>query len=299
MEVQYVREFLTLVKYGNYLAAADELFISQSTLSKHIFALEKELGLSLLNRTTRKVQLNQYGAAFLPYAQKMVEADSDFRNKLADMKSTTRDSIRLGVLPAFLAYHTEDAVIEFRRKFPQFPISLVEGSNTVLMSNLKEGICNLALVRSFDKPLPSELVAAPLIRDQVTLIVLPGSLFDDGRTSLRWEELDQVELLTSTSSQQAAALAAFSQKFGCHLNIISRLSRTPSILEMLRKGIGNAALLQRTVSKYYQRHENFRILDLEPPLYSTVSLVYRENTPLTPAMRAFIDTVSVYLKERN
>ena len=80
MEVQYVREFLTLVKYGNYLAAADELFISQSTLSKHIFALEKELGLSLLNRTTRKVQLNQYGAAFLPYAQKMVEADSDFRN---------------------------------------------------------------------------------------------------------------------------------------------------------------------------------------------------------------------------
>ena len=33
MEVQYVREFLTLVKYGNYLAAADELFISQSTLS--------------------------------------------------------------------------------------------------------------------------------------------------------------------------------------------------------------------------------------------------------------------------
>ena len=179
MEVQYVREFLTLVKYGNYLAAADELFISQSTLSKHIFALEKELGLSLLNRTTRKVQLNQYGAAFLPYAQKMVEADSDFRNKLADMKSTTRDSIRLGVLPAFLAYHTEDAVIEFRRKFPQFPISLVEGSNTVLMSNLKEGICNLALVRSFDKPLPSELVAAPLIRDQVTLIILPGSLFDD------------------------------------------------------------------------------------------------------------------------
>lgn len=82
MEVQYVREFLTLVKYGNYLAAADELFISQSTLSKHIFALEKELGLSLLNRTTRKVQLNQYGAAFLPYAQKMVEADSVSCNKL-------------------------------------------------------------------------------------------------------------------------------------------------------------------------------------------------------------------------
>ena len=66
MEVQYVREFLTLVKYGNYLAAADELFISQSTLSKHIFALEKELGLSLLNRTTRKVQLNQYGPLFSP-----------------------------------------------------------------------------------------------------------------------------------------------------------------------------------------------------------------------------------------
>ena len=299
MEIQYIREFLALVKYGNYLAAADELFISQSTLSKHIFALEKELGLSLLNRTTRKVQLNQYGAAFLPYAQKMVEADSDFRNKLASMKYTAKDSIRLGVLPAFLAYHTEDAILEFRRKFPQFPISLIEGPNTVLMSNLKEGICNLALVRSFDKPLPPELISIPLFQDQVTLIYLPGSLFDDGRTSLHWKDLDQVELLTSTSSQQAVALAAFSQKYDCHLNIISRLSRTQSVLEMLRKGIGNAALLQRTVSKYYQQNADFRILDLEPPLYSTVSLVYREDTPVTPAMRTFIDTVSAYLKERN
>ena len=281
------------------MVAADELFISQSTLSKHILSLEKELGLSLLNRTTRKVQLNQYGAAFLPYAQRVVDADTEFRNKLASMKSSTRDGIRLGVLPAFISYHIEDAVIEFRKKYPQFPISIVEGSNSILMDYLKEGECNLALVRSFGKPLPEELAVIPIVQDRVALITLPGSVLDSGRSSIRWEELDQVELLTSTSTQQAAALAACSQQYNFHLNIISRLSRTPSILEMLGKGIGYGALLQKTVSMRYQEDHSLRIIDVEPPLYSTVFMVYRKDSPVTAAMRAFIETAKGYLKERD
>lgn len=291
MDIQYIREFVALAKYGNYMTAAEELYISQSSLSKHIIALEKELGFPLFNRTTRKVGLTQYGTTFLPYAQRIIDADAEFRNKVAMMKTEVRDSIQFGVLPAFLSYNVEAGLIDFKRKFPQYPYSLVEGANSVLLKHLKDGTCNIAMIRTFDEPLLPEYVSIPLLQDRISLITVAGSVFDDGRPYVTWKELEEAELLTSTSTQQARMLNAFSERQNIHLNIISRLSRTPTIVEMLRKGLGNAALLNKTVSASFQKNLDFRILDIEPPLYNTVSLVYLKDRPMTTAMRNFIDTL--------
>ena len=110
MEIQYIREFVALTKCGNYMTAAEELYISQSSLSKHIMALEKELGFSLFARTTRKVQLTQHGKLFLPYAQSIIEADAEFRARAAAANSDARESIQLGVLPSFLFYHLDQVI---------------------------------------------------------------------------------------------------------------------------------------------------------------------------------------------
>ncbi len=291
MDIQYIREFVCLAKFGNYMNAAEELFISQSSLSKHIIALEKELGFPLFNRTTRKVALTQYGTTFLPYAQRIIDADAEFRNKVAMMKTEVRDSVRFGVLPAFLSYNVEDGLADFRHKFPQYPFSLVEGANSMLLQHLKDGTCNIAMIRTFEEPLSSEFKAIPLLQDRISLITVSGSIFDTDRPYVTWQELEQAELLTSTSSQQARMLDTFTKRMNIHLNIISRLSRMPTIVEMLRKGLGNAALLNKTVSATFQNDLNFRILDIEPPLYNTVSLVYLKDRPVTAAMRSFIDTL--------
>lgn len=60
MEIDYIREFVTLADVGNYMEAADILFISQSTLSRHIKSIEEDLGAPLFDRTTRKVVINEF-----------------------------------------------------------------------------------------------------------------------------------------------------------------------------------------------------------------------------------------------
>lgn len=291
MEIQHIREFITLAKCGNYLAAAEELFISQSTLSKHIISLEKEFGFPLFSRTTRKVHLTQYGEMFLPYAQRIVDADVEFRNEITATKNAVRDSIRLGVIPAFSAYHIEDAILEYKSRFPHFPLSVLEGSNEALVSYLRDGTCNLILMRSYEDVSPPDIVALPLLKDQLSLITLAGSPFDNGSPSLSWRDVQEAELLTSTSVQQAKALAGIEEQKGIHFNIISRLSRTHSIIGMLRKGVGNAALLNKMVSITYQDDLSFKVLDITPPVYNTVYLAYMKDRPLTTAMRSFISLV--------
>ena len=63
-----IREFVFLANINNFQEAADALYISQSTLSRHIQSLENELQNKLFDRTTRSVQLSEFGKFFLPYA---------------------------------------------------------------------------------------------------------------------------------------------------------------------------------------------------------------------------------------
>ena len=71
-KLNHVKEFIALTKTENYLEAAENLFTSQSSLSKHIKSLEAELGTTLFDRTTRQVKLNEAGKVFLKYAQQLV-----------------------------------------------------------------------------------------------------------------------------------------------------------------------------------------------------------------------------------
>ncbi len=72
MTTEYMREFAVLAKKRNFIAAANELGTTQASLSRHVMAMEKELGFRLLERSTRNVDLTIYGLRFLHYAEKAV-----------------------------------------------------------------------------------------------------------------------------------------------------------------------------------------------------------------------------------
>lgn len=289
MEIQYIREFVALTKCGNYMTAAEELYISQSSLSKHIMALEKELGFSLFARTTRKVQLTQHGRLFLPYAQSIIEADAEFRARAAAANSDARESIQLGVLPSFLSYHLDQVIVDFKRRFPQFPISVTEGTSDTLVHQLREGICNVAVIRTYEESLPPDLVSIPIFEDRLALLIVQGSPWDDGRTSVTWKEMEQTELLTS--SLQTKRLADLMDQEGLHLNILARMSRASSTVEMLNKNAGSAAMMNRQIAQYYQTRGAYKIIDVEPPLFNTVALLYRKESSRSAAIRHFVDIV--------
>ena len=73
MTTENIREFKVLAEKRNYIAAAQALQTSQASLSRHIMAMEDELGFRLLERNTRNVELTLYGLRFLHYAREAVQ----------------------------------------------------------------------------------------------------------------------------------------------------------------------------------------------------------------------------------
>lgn len=79
MNFDQLKYFLTIVKTGSFSEAADEMFISQSSMSKQIKALEHELGIDLFKREHSKIYLTSAGKKFLDYAQNAIKDHNDIR----------------------------------------------------------------------------------------------------------------------------------------------------------------------------------------------------------------------------
>ena len=99
MTILQVKFFLAICEFGGFSAAADEMYISQSSLSKQIKSLETELGLPLFLRSNNKVSLTPGGEMFLTYARIFVNTYSDMVAHLSGLsKDIVTENIYLSLI---------------------------------------------------------------------------------------------------------------------------------------------------------------------------------------------------------
>jgi len=131
MELKYIREFLEIAKCSNFLESADNLEMSQSALSKHIQALEKDLKTELFKRTTRKVFLSESGKIFLPYAEQLYEIYRDMQRQLKEFVAKDRMRLSICCSPLMGNYGIMQDISDFKKKNPEADFHLVEYNNYI------------------------------------------------------------------------------------------------------------------------------------------------------------------------
>ena len=152
-----------------YLEASEELFISQSTLSKHIQLLEKELDIKLFIRTTRNVQLSPYGKEYLPYAEEIVNLYEKSVTELNQFKDKLLQTITIGAIPIMAPYGITQAIMDFRKMY----VHVIEADSQQLMTLLENGKCDLAFIR--EEPQINEKMTYIPFSDDYLVAVLPRS----------------------------------------------------------------------------------------------------------------------------
>lgn len=144
MELNYIQEFVALAEYGSFSRTADTLFISQSSLSKHIKTLEKELGAELFDRTGPKITLTDFGSAFLPYAQKLNETRIAYQKDLF-----TKDEshiITVGISPLYSSPDVATSLSSLHDALPEFHIDVLQHAEPMLIRELKHGDCDMLII---------------------------------------------------------------------------------------------------------------------------------------------------------
>lgn len=144
MKVNYLIEFLDVAETLNYTETARRLFLTQSTLSRHMAQLEKELGFQLLDRTTRSVALTTDGAFFRDAIKPVVSA---YRTAMESVKA--RFEANEGALRIAFPYYYADnylqrEVHEFLLRHPQVKVDLLPIEPHAAERMLLDGQCDLA-----------------------------------------------------------------------------------------------------------------------------------------------------------
>lgn len=117
MKFEYIDEFLHLAENLNYSATAEQLFISQSTLSRHISIMEEIVGAKLLYRTTHGVELTDLGKEAVTYFKNISHSYQTFLNVANQHQNTISGKLKLGLLYYSIGFLFSDFLPNFQNQF--------------------------------------------------------------------------------------------------------------------------------------------------------------------------------------
>lgn len=146
MELRQLRYFLALANHLHFARAARSLHITQPSLSQQIRALEDKLGVSLFERSRRRVALTTDGEALLPYARKLVALADDAQMELAERGGLRIGRVRLGTTPTLGGHLLPTIVRNFFETHPGLELTITEDGSDQLADALTEGRLDLALL---------------------------------------------------------------------------------------------------------------------------------------------------------
>lgn len=296
MDTERCREFVVLAQTCNYLQAADQLFISQSSLSKHIKALERELGVELFNRTTRRVQLTEHGRVFLPFARKIASVAHDANVALANASDNERRVLDIGSIPVMVPYGITKVLHDFESQHPNTRLRITEGEADQLRDLLRDRTLDLAFIREWDGDVSRnnediEFETAGFATDQLAA-VLPSGHPLSSRPSIRLAELANEEfLLLPKGTVMNALVTDACAAEGFTPEVRYRGTRAENIIDLVARGMG-VSLLMRTPAAYLTRAA-VAVVNLEQPITTSIKLYRLRDREPSAEAREFLEYLPI------
>lgn len=177
MDLRALRYFLSVAQLGGITRAAQALNVAQPALSRQIRKLEEELGVTLLVRRPRGVELTPAGARLLERAEAVFQTLRETSEELRSDALAGKGRISLGVPPAMGVMLVPEMMRRFRATLPQAALHVREGVGHWLVEWVLEQRVDLALVHN--PPRLPELEVEPLVMERMVLVLPPAGAETD------------------------------------------------------------------------------------------------------------------------
>jgi len=282
MTIDQAEFFVAIIKYGTYYEAAEQLGISQSSLSKQIINLENELNVKLFLRQNRTVHLTEAGAVFYRHAQTLLRDYHEMRTELSAYSETLSGMIKMGTLPILSQYGITDRLRRFMKEYPKVIVEIEEIEDTELLRGLRYGKYDLAIAR--DEIIKDRVFSATLLAHDRLVLLVSRSHSLAGKETITLEALkDEPFILMHPhiSVHDLAVSACMAAGFSPQ---VIRTARIESIIDAVRIGEGVSLLCEKQVSAF--KLDEVVLLRLDCPVEANVVIANRIKPP--EHIRSFI-----------
>jgi DNA-binding transcriptional LysR family regulator len=291
VDLRHLRYFTCVAEELHFGRAALRLGISQPPLSQQIRALEEELGVQLLERTSRRVRLTEAGRQFLPEARAtMAQAEQAARTaRLAHRGDVGRLRLGFSTSVPFIP-RVVDALSRFRQAYPQVSLELDELPRDEQMSRVERGLLDVAIMRAFSTPdLPSNMQSLRIQMDGVMLAMRQDHPLAQRTDILTLDDLRAEPMILFGGGNGAGLnerLIEECQTLGFELDVVIETASFATLLGLTAAGLG-VTILSRSLMRLNVDTLAFR--PLEVPFTSELLMLHMDApSPSTSNFRTMI-----------
>ncbi len=284
MELRALRYFIEVVRQQSFTVAAEQMHVTQPTISKMVKALEDEIGSPLLLRDGRQMVLTDAGRIVYQRGQDVLAAQAQLQAELRDLGTLGRGELTIGIPPMGGSLFTP-AIAAFRQRYPKVELKLIEQGSRVIEAALLSGELELGGV--LEPVDPDTIEVLPISHEVLWLVARKGS---------RWDSLGEVALADLAAEPfvfygESLALNDVvlnaCRTAGFTPTIVSRSGHWDFMASLVLAGLGIALL----PAPYCRRLDAARFTCLPvaaPQIRWDMAIGWRRNGYLSHAARAWL-----------
>lgn len=271
MDLREQRYVCTLAEYGNLTRAAEKLYISQPALSLYITNLEKSLGLSLFDRSGKKIILTYAGERYVEKAKQMLELEQQFNEEVYALVQENSGRLRLGISQRRGSWLIPPVAARYEEGWPAIDLVIKEGNLTDLNEMLKQNELDLIVLNKSD--VQSYMETVPLFDEEFLLAVpvrhpineMAEYVPEERYRKLRPEYLNGQTLILHTPFQSSRSIEDdILRRHGIKPGKIRIMRSMETTMQMVAEGMGISFIREGyAVNLKYKKPVNYYILDTE------------------------------------
>ena len=284
MDFKYLQIFVAIADAGTLTAAAENLHIAQSALSRHLRNIEEEYGAQLMLRGSRRMKLTDEGRILYVYAKKTLLWSDSIHKEIHDLSVGLSGTLRLGTVPNLFNVWLETVFPRFHKDFPNVKFDIYEERSDILIQRLWDGLCDIALIRTPVKL--SGLDVFYTAPDPLVACYRGEQYFQGCGPKIRLQDLEDIPLFVSRFWNTRFSPLCLSAGFTP--NIVALNERISTNLLWAKNIPGCAIVPIRTVKQFGFPDFHYKIID-EPGLDYPNAIVTVKDRYLPVVAQNFLE----------
>jgi len=282
-DLKQLRSFLEVLKEKSLTKASLNLKIGQATISHHLNNLEKNLGVTLIERTSQNFIITTEGKVFEKFCQKFFQKIEDLKKEIS--KENLEKNIKIGASTIPSAYILPNLIAKIKSSEPKINLKIETSDSREVVEMIKEGKIEIGLVgKKIQHP---SLIYEQIYKDKIVLI---GSIDSPEKISLN--ELKKFPFINREygSGTRTAYEAALKKKkiSLSNLNLIHEATTSESVKESVMAGLGIAFISNLAIKNELALNKIKIIKNPIPLIVRSFFVVYSKNKKLNNSVRFFL-----------
>ena len=286
MEIGRLEAFVEVATLLSFSKAAEGLYLTQPTVTARIQALEKEIGEPLFERMGRSIRLTDAGHAFLPHAQRVLQAVREGNDAVASLRNVERGTLTIGTAPTIGTYVLPYLLERFAELYPGVEITIRTGRSEEVMQMVLADEVQIGFERLLTHP---DIETVPLYKDDIYLMASPDHPLAKTKKAAPAEVArESVIFFDVGSSYHALSQAAFRES-----GVAPRHTLDVDNLEMAKhmvlRGLGLAFLPKVAVERELESGDLVAVaVEEAEEIRREIAVIYRRQRLHSRSMLAFL-----------